>query len=341
MRRYPYIKCTKTLWNTIVSELAEMGLLIEDRYKEFDSDYPFLVSNFGNALSNELKFGPVDSMHSGLRYQVDSKHSFINAVKQLLSFHIDYIKPLRVKDKVRVFNRGNILYEGEVTPTPAGYYYVFFFSIHDCVCSEIFSRRLNASDKRSFFRSNGINAGDGMWPEVHSLEDLEKQIDCINKKLSSYSPGTPIDYSKFRFRIGSTITLKDGSTHKIVGYYFDKGFNDYGGGYGYTVDNCKYGHSASHFSYDEYGNLLPPSSISDKLFICEKFALPYKEEKSDISLKNNNSNKQSKTKGYEIRLQKTSPLISRGTVPEGSRICSRIHETAISIEPLSYTEITW
>lgn len=47
------------------------------------------------------------------------------------------------------------------------------------------------------------------------------------------------------------------------------------------------------------------------------------------------------TQGYEIRLQKTSPLISRGTVPEGSRICSRIHETAISIEPLSHTEITW
>lgn len=46
------------------------------------------------------------------------------------------------------------------------------------------------------------------------------------------------------------------------------------------------------------------------------------------------------TQGYEIRLQKTSPLISRGTVPEGSRIRSRVRKIAISIEPLGYTKIT-
>lgn len=339
MRRYPYIKCTKALWDTIVSELAEMGLMIEDRYREFDSDFPFLVSNFGSAISNELKFGPVDSHYTnGLRYQVDSKCSFINAVKQLLSFHIDYIKPLRAKDKVRVFNRGNILYEGEVTRTPAGNYYVFFFSVHDCVCSEIFSRRLNTSDKRSFFRSNGIDAGSGVWPEAYSPEDLERQIDCINKKFDSHSPA--IDYSKFRFRIGSTITLKNGSTHKIVGYYFSKGFNNYGENYGYAIDSCNYGHGADSYSYDEYGNKFPASPIRDKLYITEEAALPYTNHKKVDTLPKNN-NKQSKTKGYEIRLQKTSPLISRGTVPEGSRICSRIHETAISIKPLSHTEITW
>lgn len=32
-------------------------------------------------------------------------------------------------------------------------------------------------------------------------------------------------------------------------------------------------------------------------------------------------------------------VISRGTVPAGYRIRSKVHKTAISIQPLSYTEI--
>lgn len=334
MRRYPYIKCTKTLWDTIVSELAEMGLLIEDRYKEFDSDFPFLVSNFGSAISDELKFGPVDSHYTnGLRYLVHSKHSFIGAIKQLLSFHIDYTKPLKVGDQVKVFNRGSVLYTGVVRNC-----YIDFLENHDKVCNVIFYEHLQVKDRESFFKSNGINVKSGLWPEVYSLEDLEKQIDCINKKLGYHSPNTTIDYSKFRFRIGSTITLKDGSTHKIVGYFFDNKFNNYSGTYGYTIDNCKYGHGADSYSYDEYGNKFPPSPIRDKLYIVEKDALPYEVDyKIDTSSKNND--KQLKTKGYEIRLQKTSSLISRGTVPEGCRIRSRVHKTAISVQPLSYTKI--
>lgn len=52
--------------------------------------------------------------------------------------------------------------------------------------------------------------------------------------------------------------------------------------------------------------------------------------------------KQLKTKenGNEIKLPRTKSIISRGTVPTGYRIRSKVHKTAISIQPLSHTKIT-
>lgn len=45
-----------------------------------------------------------------------------------------------------------------------------------------------------------------------------------------------------------------------------------------------------------------------------------------------------KTQSYVIKLQRTKASFRGAEVPKGSRICSKIHQTAISIEPLSYTK---
>lgn len=45
-------------------------------------------------------------------------------------------------------------------------------------------------------------------------------------------------------------------------------------------------------------------------------------------------------KNYVVKLQRTKALVRRAEVPEGNRVCSKIHKTAISSQPLSYSVCT-
>lgn len=68
-----------------------------------------------------------------------------------------------------------------------------------------------------------------------------------------------IDKDKFRFRIGDTIIYR-GEKHEVKAYYFSEGFNNYAGGYGYTIDTPF--HDGSIYSYDECGNKMSFASAS-------------------------------------------------------------------------------
>lgn len=43
---------------------------------------------------------------------------------------------------------------------------------------------------------------------------------------------------------------------------------------------------------------------------------------------------------YVVKLQRTKAFVRRAEVPKGSRVCSKVHKTAISSQPLSYSVCT-
>lgn len=139
-----------------------------------------------------------------------------------------------------------------------------------------------------------------------------------------------LDSSKFRFRVGDIVRWGSHDC-EIVGYFFTGGFNNFNENYGYIIlrpDNA--GHDGSIYGFDEYGHNFMPSLYKNCWYVREK----------EISNKViNNQNEKTKKNGNEIKLQRTKVVISRGTVPTGYRICSKVHKTAISSQPLSYTEV--
>lgn len=155
-------------------------------------------------------------------------------------------------------------------------------------------------------------------------EYISKKTGLVEEK--SKTPTLQFEY--FRFRIGDTVMVK-GCHYKIVGYYFSYGFNNFNGSYGYVISRVKGGGRGHTFGYDEYGNLLTPRPEEDYLYISEKFVTDLPTNKQKV-----------KKDGNEIKLQRTKAVISRGEVPTGYRICSKVHKTAISSQSLSYTEIT-
>lgn len=42
-------------------------------------------------------------------------------------------------------------------------------------------------------------------------------------------------------------------------------------------------------------------------------------------------------KNYVVKLQRTKASVRRAEVPKGNRVCSKVHKTAISSQPLSYS----
>lgn len=175
-----------------------------------------------------------------------------------------------------------------------------------------------------------------IWPES-SLEDLEKVLshmkrvsECTSKKREiKEKPGEGLLRSEyFRFRVGDTINYKN-IPHKIIGYYFLGGFNNYHSVYGYVIYGPQGSHDGSRYGYDMYGKRLTPTSRCDCWYINEASA-----EVLTI-----NNKQKIKKDGNEIKLQRTKAVIRRGEVPKGCRICSKIHKTAISVKPLSNTAI--
>lgn len=140
-----------------------------------------------------------------------------------------------------------------------------------------------------------------------------------------------LDSSKFRFRVGDIVRwgLYD---CEIVGYYFSEGFNNFNKGYGYVILRPDdEGHNGLIYGFDEYGNNLAPNPTNNSWYVCE-----YEVESTLINIQEEKNLKKNEN---EIKLQRTKAVISRGTVPAGYRIRSKVHKTAISIQPLSYTEI--
>jgi hypothetical protein len=141
-----------------------------------------------------------------------------------------------------------------------------------------------------------------------------------------------LDFSKFRFRIGDIVRwgLYD---CEIVGYYFSEGFNNFNKNYGYVILRPDdEGHNGFVYGFDEYGNNLAPNPTNNSWYVYE-----YEVESTLINIQEEKNLKKNEN---EIKLQRTKAVISRGTVPAGYRIRSKVHKTAISIQPLSYTEIT-
>ena len=140
-----------------------------------------------------------------------------------------------------------------------------------------------------------------------------------------------LDFSKFRFRIGDIVRwgLYD---CEIVGYYFSEGFNNFNKDYGYVILRPDdEGHNGLVYGFDEYGNNLAPNPTNNSWYVHE-----YEVESTLINIQEEKNLKKNEN---EIKLQRTKAVISRGTVPAGYRIRSKVHKTAISIQPLSYTEI--
>ena len=67
-----------------------------------------------------------------------------------------------------------------------------------------------------------------------------------------------IDRTKLPLKKGDkVIYVNDNKIHTIIGYYFNKGFNNYNIDYGYVIDNViDGGHKASSCGYDEIGRKL-------------------------------------------------------------------------------------
>lgn len=140
-----------------------------------------------------------------------------------------------------------------------------------------------------------------------------------------------LDFSKFRFRIGDIVRwgLYD---CEIVGYYFSEGFNNFNKNYGYVILRPDdEGYNGFVYGFDEYGNNLAPNPTNNSWYVYE-----YEVESTLINIQEEKNLKKNEN---EIKLQRTKAVISRGTVPAGYRIRSKVHKTAISIQPLSYTEI--
>lgn len=162
---------------------------------------------------------------------------------------------------------------------------------------------------------------EGAWPRT-SLEDLEIILrimkgECTNVGVSQSKPS--LDFSKFRFRIGDDI-LYDGEVHKIVGYFFGNGFNNFKDSYGYVINNKDFGHDGSVSSYDEQGNEITFKGTQDKWNINE-----YTAEK--ITIKQNENENQLQREEVGIRGQSPRP---------GCAVCNRKHKARIAVKSLSY-----
>lgn len=170
----------------------------------------------------------------------------------------------------------------------------------------------------------------------HSTSKDKCYIHEWEAKPSSIKKNPTLDFSKFRFRAGDTVSFM-GEPCVIVGYYFASShFNDFDHLYGYVVAGHSLGHhNGSKWGFDQWGNHLPDDDSEDKYYLCENDVSVAGSIKKQLTL----NNKQLKTKGYEIKLQRTKSSIRRGEVPEGSRVRSKVHKTSISIQHLSYTEI--
>lgn len=160
-----------------------------------------------------------------------------------------------------------------------------------------------------------------------SLEVLEKVLSQMQKDYEKLNKTPTINLSRFRFKIGDTI-LYENKPYKIAGYYFHGMFNSFDEEFGYVIEGYPGGHKGTRLGYDEYGNLLS-GHHDDKWYISEEEAYSLKEQ----SILNNQKN------GNEIKLQRAKAIIKRGTIPTGYRIRSKVHKTAISSQPLSYTGI--
>lgn len=171
----------------------------------------------------------------------------------------------------------------------------------------------------------------GLWPES-SLKDLEKILRTMRVDYSSpkLTDKPTIDFSKFRFKVGDSVSFRE-KKHIIVGYYFPYKVNNYDYRYGYVISGPKGMHDGSGYGFDEYCKPLKPMPKSNCLYVFE-------EEVEASSQPNNHKNK--KQNGNEIKLQKTRSIISRGTVPAGCRICCKVHKTTVSIKPLGYAEVS-
>lgn len=177
--------------------------------------------------------------------------------------------------------------------------------------------------------------GQGKWPVAYP-EDLGKVLINMKRdyeKINESEKKSILDFSKFRFKIGDIILYK-GKSHRIVGYYFSSGFNNFKDYFGYVIktDNCW--HDGSSCGYDEYGNHLPSDGSADKYYIQECEVEP----SSESQLTSNNQLK-IKENGNAIKLQRTKAFIRRGKVPAGSRICSKIHKAAVSSQHLGYKQV--
>lgn len=138
-----------------------------------------------------------------------------------------------------------------------------------------------------------------------------------------------LDFSKFRFRVGDIVRWRLYDC-EIVGYYFSEGFNNFSCIYGYVILRVDDGHDGSYFGFDEYGDRLAPNPTNHCWYVRE-------DEVESILI---NTQEEKNIKTNEIKLQRTKAVISRGTVPAGYRIRSKVHKTAISSQSLSYTEIS-
>lgn len=249
-------------------------------------------------------------------------------------YKIEWDRPLQ-KGSIIKFTINNEEYQGKVDVDRNKYYVICDTPgiFHDEFVYNVF-KPLNQTPieyYKSIFKEDSFS---GHWPEtslVHLATVLIKMQEDFEKLNKPSKKKPKLDFSKFRFRIGDTIKYQD-SEYKIAGYYFLEGFNNFRGIYGYVIKEYSYGHDGNGYGYDEYGNKLIFKDEREKWFLREELANPIKNNQSNNNLKE-------KQDGNEIKLQRSKAVVIRGEVPEGCRICSKVHKATISIKPLSHTAI--
>lgn len=81
-RKYPYIKCTKQLWEEIRVFLQKWKCELP---YNMNSDYNILCTNYGSCDSDEFKLDFISFREErGLRYEAESKDEFLRQVAKLL-----------------------------------------------------------------------------------------------------------------------------------------------------------------------------------------------------------------------------------------------------------------
>lgn len=249
-------------------------------------------------------------------------------------YKIKFDQPLE-KGSIIKFTINNEEYQGKVIldenkyyvicDTPDTYHYEFVDKVFE---------PLNQTPKeyyKSIFKEESFS---GCWPEtpLRHLATVLIQMQKDFEKLNKPSKKKPtLNFSRFRFRIGDTIIFRK-KEYKIVGYYFSEGFNNFNESYGYVIEGYPDGHKGQSFSYNEFGERLEYYSKEDRYYVNEK--------KAELSNKSITNQLKTIENGNEIKLSRTKTLIIRGEVPEGCRICSKVHKAAVSIKPLSHTAIT-
>lgn len=231
--------------------------------------------------------------------------------------------PLSNGSKVTFILSDTTKYSGSVIKTELynGTYYI-------CIDAPFHTEEIVDSIFKAFFgiecadvtEKLNINAhGNGIWPYT-SLEDLELVLRIMKGEFTNVSASQSkpsLDFSKFRFRIGDDI-LYDGEVHKIVGYFFGSGFNNFKDSYGYVINNKDFGHDGSVSSYDEQGNQITFKDTQDKWNIKE-----YTAEKI--------TNKQN-----ENQLQREEVGVGGQSPRPGYAVCNRKHKARITVKSLSY-----